>query len=147
MNERAERDAGGRLAVPPILITLRLERLCVMYFSSETSPPRPKTSMTSFADLPRDRSGGSPQPRARDRILALLRDVPGEPWCAECVAMKLSLPRARVANVFLAAEGITGFRRQDACCAGCGRRRLGLVRVKPPAPTDVAEALDDVDRR
>jgi hypothetical protein len=78
---------------------------------------------------------GRVQSTARARVLAFLRARPDEAWCAECVAVKVGLARARVANVFLAAEGAPGFHRQDDACAGCGRRRLGLVCRAAPAGT------------
>jgi hypothetical protein len=75
-------------------------------------------------------------------VLAFLRESPGQPWCAECVAVKLDLARARVANVFLAAEGVRGFLRRDEACAGCGRRRLGLATRAGAAPRVAGQAAD-----
>lgn len=88
---------------------------------------------------------GPVQPTARDRVLAFLRDHPGKLWCAECMAVKVGLPRARTANVFLAAEGINGFRRRDAVCASCARRRLGLVCVTSAAPNHDLPDPDDTE--
>jgi len=85
-------------------------------------------------DRPAERHAGDivPAPRsaastARARVAAWVSARSGEPWCAECVAAKLDLPRGRVANVFLAAEGMPGFRREDRRCVACGRRRLTLA--------------------
>lgn len=92
-------------------------------------------SVALIADVPRPRlrirgaSEGVGQPTARDRVLQFLRAHSGETWCAACLARPLGLARARVANVFLAAEGLRGFRRHDERCVGCDQRRLGLVCV------------------
>ena len=67
------------------------------------------------------------RPPAREQIQVFLRQRPGEGWCAECAANALLLPRTRVANVYLALEGVTGFRRMDIECVRCRRRRLTLV--------------------
>lgn len=83
-------------------------------------PARSRTPISGAGDDAR-------RPTARERVLAFMRERPDEPWCAECVAMRLDLPRARIANVFLAAEGIASFARKDEPCKACGRKRLALV--------------------
>lgn len=81
-------------------------------------------------------------------IAAFLRERPAEPWCSECVARKCDLARSRAANVFLVMEGMTGFRRLDRPCNGCGHRRLALM-YSPHSPTpssvDGPDEDDEID--
>ena len=80
------------------------------------------------------------RPPAREQIQVFLRQRPGEGWCAECAASALLLLRPRVANVYLALEGLTGFRRADTACVCCRRRRLTLVYLGQSTARRLADA-------
>lgn len=104
-----------------------------------------------MARIPRRRpalrgaSDAAATPTARERVLEFLRERPGQPWCAACLATKLDLARARVANVFLAAEGINGFRRHDDLCVACQQRRLGLVCVATMSTVPGSDGRGDAE--
>jgi hypothetical protein len=67
------------------------------------------------------------------RLAEHLRNHPGRALCAACLGTAVELPRSQVANLCPFLEVLPGMVRRHDRCSGCGRQRLVILSLEPPA--------------
>jgi hypothetical protein len=123
-----------------------------------SSPPVPQpveaVLVETLAQHLRDRSEEGAAVLAPRRVIDVLIQAAGTPYCASCVAFATDLPLADARTLLQSLAGVSEFRHADAACGTCGRwqmtlsfRHNGATGAERPDELAAARARDSIDTR